>query len=49
VSSKSTGHRKTGTEHEEVDEEPMATAIAQEQRRRAMAKVQRKSDAIFFF
>jgi hypothetical protein len=43
VPSKSTGHRKTGTEPEEDEEEPMATARAQDKQRRAAAKAQRKS------
>jgi hypothetical protein len=38
VLSKSTGHHKTEMEPEEVEEEPMATARAQEQQWRATAK-----------
>jgi hypothetical protein len=39
VSSKSTGHRKTGTELEEV-KEPMTTMNAQDEQRRATAKAE---------
>jgi hypothetical protein len=35
---KGTGHCKTGTESEEVEEEPMATVSAKEQQHQAMVE-----------
>jgi hypothetical protein len=40
MSSKSIKHRKTGTEPEEVKEEPMATARAQDEQWWATAKAE---------
>jgi hypothetical protein len=48
VPSKSTEHHKTGTEPEKVEQERMATARAQDEQRRAMAKANRKSGVSSF-
>jgi uncharacterized protein YmfQ (DUF2313 family) len=49
VPSKSTEYRKTGTELEEVKEEPMTMTRAQEQQRQVTAKVKTKSGMSSFF
>jgi hypothetical protein len=46
VSSKSTGHRKTGAEPKEVKEKPMAMVRGQDKQWRAAAKAQRKANQI---
>jgi hypothetical protein len=49
VSSKSTEHRKTGTEPEEAEEEPMATVRAQDEQQRTTTMAQENSGTLFFF
>jgi hypothetical protein len=44
---KSTEHRNIGIGLEEVDEEPIAMAMAQKQQWRVMARAQKKSGTFF--